>query len=144
MNDNKDIHQYNDIINLPHHQSATRPHMSIHDRAAQFAPFAALVGYDDAVKETARLTDERITLSDNALEILNTKLNYIKEHISEQPVVTVTYFQADEHKTGGEYITYTGNLWKIKDYEHIIVFQDCKEVFIDDIMEIESPMFSEY
>ena len=81
---------YEDIINLPHYQSATRAHMSNHDRAAQFSPFAALTGYGDAVKETARLTDSRVELDEYGLDKLNERLNWIGEHISEQPEVSIT------------------------------------------------------
>ena len=80
MNDNKDIHQYNDIINLPHHQSATRPHMSNYERAAQFSPFAALTGHDEAIKETARLTDRKIEIDEYAKDDLNIKLQIIDDN----------------------------------------------------------------
>lgn len=130
--------KYKEIIHLPHKQSATRPHMPVADRAAQFAPFAALVGYDDAVRETARLTDSRRELSDGALAQLNTKLNYIQEHLGEQPEVTITYFQPDSKKSGGTYLTCTGIVKRIDDYEHTILMQDGREIFIDDISEIGS------
>lgn len=130
--------KYKEIIHLPHKQSATRPHMPVADRAAQFAPFAALVGYDDAVRETARLTDSRRELSDGALAQLNTKLNYIQEHLGEQPEVTITYFQPDSKKSGGAYLTCTGIVKKVDDYEHTVLMQDGREIFIDDISEIGS------
>lgn len=130
--------KYKEIIHLPHKQSATRPHMPVADRAAQFAPFAALVGYDDAVKETARLTESRRELSDGALEQLNAKLNYIQEHLDEQPEVTITYFQPDSKKSGGAYLTCTGIVKKVDDYEHTVLMQDGREIFIDDISEIGS------
>lgn len=133
--------RYKDIIHLPHKQSATRPHMAISDRAAQFAPFAALVGYDDAVKETARLTENRRELSDGALDQLNAKLNYIQEHLGEQPEVTITYFQPDSKKSGGTYLTCTGIVKRIDDYEHTVLMQDGREIFIDDITEIASSAF---
>lgn len=133
--------KYKDIIHLPHKQSSTRPHMAIADRAAQFAPFAALVGYDDAVKETARLTDSRRELSECALEQLNAKLNYIGEHLDEQPEVTITYFQPDSRKSGGAYLNCTGIVMKIDNYEHTVLMQDGREIFIEDIVEIESSTF---
>lgn len=129
--------KYKDIIYLPHKQSSTRPHMPIADRAAQFAPFAALVGYDEAVRETARLTESRRELSEGALEQLNAKLNYIQEHLNEKPEVTITYFQPDSKKSGGAYLTCTGIVKRVDDYEHIVLMQDGKEIFIDDITEIE-------
>lgn len=128
--------KYREIIHLPHKQSSTRPHMAVADRAAQFAPFAALVGYDDAVRETARLTESRRELSDGALEQLNAKLNYIQEHLNEQPEVTITYFQPDSKKSGGAYLTCTGVVKRIDDYEHTVLMQDGREIFIDDITEI--------
>lgn len=133
--------KYKDIIHLPHKQSATRPHMPVADRAAQFAPFAALVGYDDAVRETARLTDSRRELSDGALAKLNTELNYIQEHLGEQPEVTITYFQPDSKKSGGAYLTCTGVVKRIDDYEHTVLMQDGREIFIDDITEIGGSAF---
>lgn len=133
--------KYQDIIHLPHKQSSTRPHMPVADRAAQFAPFAALVGYDDAVKETARLTDSRRELSDGALEQLNAKLNYIQEHLDDQPEVTITYFQADSRKSGGAYLTCTGIVKRVDDYEHTVLMQDGREIFIDDITEIGGSAF---
>lgn len=133
--------KYKEIIHLPHKQSTTRPHMPIADRAAQFAPFAALVGYEDAVKETARLTDSRRELSDGALEQLNAKLSYIQEHLDDQPEVSITYFQADSKKSGGAYLTYVGIVKRIDDYGHIVLMQDGREIFIDDITEIGGSAF---
>ena len=90
--------RYDDIINLPHHASSTRPRMSMHDRAAQFAPFAALVGYDDAVAETARLTEYRPELDEQEQRAINERLAYITAHIHEQPEVRIKYFVPDEYK----------------------------------------------
>lgn len=133
--------KYKDIIHLPHKQSSTRPHMAVADRAAQFAPFAALVGYDDAVKETARLTESRRELSDGALEQLNAKLSYIQDHLDEQPEVSITYFQPDSKKSGGAYLTCTGIVKRVDDYEHTVLMQDGREIFIDDITEIGGSAF---
>lgn len=130
--------QYGDIIHLPHKQSDTRPHMAVSDRAAQFAPFAALVGYDDAVRETARLTDSRRELSESELEDLNYKLNYLKEHLADEPEVTITYFQADEKKSGGAYCTCTGIVRKIDDFEHTILLHSGDKIFINDVVAIDS------
>ena len=93
--------RYDDIINLPHHVSPTRQRMSMHDRAAQFAPFAALVGYDDAVAETARLTEARPELDEQEQQAINERLAYIADHIHEQPEVRIKYFVPDERKSGG-------------------------------------------
>ena len=100
--------KYNDIINLPHHVSPTRQRISLHDRAAQFAPFAALVGYDDAVAETARLTATR-----PEQKSINERLAYIADHIKEQPEVRIKYFVPDEHKSGGAIVEVSG---KVKKY----------------------------
>ena len=87
---------YEDIINLPHHVSPKRPQMSMQDRAAQFSPFAALTGYEDAIKETGRLTDVKIELSDEDRELLDQKQQYLQEHIGDRPEITITYFVPDE------------------------------------------------
>lgn len=105
--------RYDDIINLPHHVSTKHPHMSIYDRAAQFAPFAALTGYGDAIDETARLTDRQYELDNDELANLELKLNQLQYMIDKKPRISVTYFEADERKAGGKYITVTGNLDRI-------------------------------
>jgi len=104
---------YDDIINLPHHVSVTRPHMTAVDRAAQFSPFAALTGYDAAIRETARLTDERVELDEYIKDALNKRLQIIAERMKEQPEITITYFQPDTKKSGGANITDTGTVKKI-------------------------------
>ena len=106
---------YADIIDLPHHQSATRPHMSLYDRAAQFAPFAALTGYDDMVKEEARYVGQQIELGEATIEMLNQKLTLIADVIEggTKPTVSITYFAPDEQKAGGKYITTTEKIKKI-------------------------------
>ena len=139
MNDNKDIHQYNDIINLPHHQSATRPHMSNYERAAQFSPFAALTCHDEAIKETARLTDRKIEIDEYAKDDLNIKLQIIDDNPGTE--VTITYFQPDEKKSGGAYLTVTGCVKRIDEYEQTVVFTDRTAIPIDQISEIESELF---
>ena len=96
---------YDDIIDLPHHVSATRPQMSRLDRAAQFAPFAALTGYGAAIKETARLTDERTERSESELSELNERIHILTERIDEHPEVEIIYFKPDERKDAGAYLT---------------------------------------
>ena len=98
-------HKYDDIINLPHHVSKKHPQMSLHDRAAQFSPFAALTGHKAAINETARLTDEKQILSEDVIAKLNEQLNLIKENIGTNPIVTITYFVPDDRKSGGAYIS---------------------------------------
>jgi len=132
---------YDDIINLPHHVSATRPQMSIANRAAQFSPFAALTGYDAAIAETARLTDERKELSEDMLEAISMKLGMLEDATPDRPEVSVTYFQKDEKKAGGAYITATGAVKKIDDYEGVIVLVNGKKINIRDILDIEGKLF---
>lgn len=133
---------YDDIINLPHHISKKHPQMPIADRAAQFSPFAALTGYDAAVRETARLTTERIELDENAKADLDMKLSLLKESLSGSPQISVIYFVADQKKAGGEYITINGSLKRIDVYEGRLVMEDGREIPIEDIMEIESSLFN--
>lgn len=115
---------YGDIINLPHHQAEDRNHMSLYDRAAQFAPFAALVGYDEMVKEEARLTDKELTLSEDERFVLDNKLDFISDLIEnkEHPEITVIYFEPDSFKKGGSYKKYSGVVKKIDSAEEQIVF----------------------
>ena len=115
--------KYDDIINLPHHVSSKHPQMSLHDRAAQFSPFAALTGHSDAVEETARLTESEAMLDDSVVEALNEKLAYLKEHLTEEPVVSITYFEPDKMKDGGKYLTLTGKIKKIDDFAQAVTLE---------------------
>ena len=128
---------YDDIIDLPHHVSATRPQMSMMDRAAQFSPFAALTGYDAAIKETARLTDQKIDLDDYEKEEINDKIQLITEHLGEDFEVVITYFQPDSRKAGGAYVDAVGIVKKIDEYDRVIILQDGKKLPIDDILDID-------
>lgn len=132
---------YEDIIDLPHHVSATRPRMSNIDRAAQFSPFAALVGYDAAVKETARLTDDWMELDENSKTILNEKLHMVLEHAEMNPEIIITYFVKDTKKAGGAYVTTTGILKKVDTYEQMLVMRDGIRIPLADIFEIEGELF---
>ncbi len=133
--------EYDDILHLPHHVSVTRPHMEAIDRAAQFSPFAALTGYEGAIKETARLTDARIELDEYRKEVLNDKLQIIVDRIKEHPSIEITYFQPDEKKNGGAYITATGPVEKIDQYRRMVVLTDGTAVFADEIISIEGKIF---
>ena len=137
MNDYTDKHRYDDILNMPHHVSSTRPHMSMHDRAAQFSPFAALVGYDDAVKETARQTNEKQELTADKIADLNQKIAFLTKHADERPEITIEYFIPDEKKTGGKYVTLSGNFRRIDEYNHNMVFTSGEEIPLNDIFEIK-------
>ncbi len=134
--------KYNEIIYLPHHVSKTRPQMPMSDRAAQFAPFAALTGYDAAIKETGRLTDERIELDVEALSALDMKYQLLMEALDEAPEVTITYFQPDERKAGGKYVSAVGAVKKIDDFERRITMQDGVKIPMDDVLSIEGELFS--
>jgi len=133
--------KYDDILNLPHHVSASRPHMPAADRAAQFAPFAALTGYDAAVRETARQTDARLELDECEKEALNDKLRVIDEHLENAPEVTVTYFRPDGRKAGGAYVTVSGAVRKIDGYARVVVLADGGRIPIDEIAGIDSDLF---
>lgn len=128
--------RYDDIINLPHHVSPTRQRMSMHDRAAQFAPFAALVGYDDAVAETARLTESRPELDEQEQQAINERLAYIADHIPEQPEVRIKYFVPDERKSGGAIVEIFGKVKKISATDETIVMADGCIIPITDVMDI--------
>lgn len=132
---------YDDIIHLPHHVSATHPHMPIADRAAQFSPFAALTGHNEAIKETARLTDQKIELGEDEQLALEQRLNILADTDTDYPEVSVTYFKLDEKKSGGSYVTVVGQVKKIDDYERIIVMMDGINIPIEDIMKIKSELF---
>lgn len=133
---------YEDIINLPHHVSATRPQMPMSDRAAQFSPFAALTGYDAAIKETGRLTDAKIELDDEELNNLNMKFQLLVEHLEDEPEVAITYFKADERKAGGAYLEASGIVKKLDDFERVITMQDGTKIPMDDILNIDSDVFA--
>lgn len=130
------MNKYDDIINLPHYESKTRKRMSLEARSAQFAPFAALTGYDDKVKETARRTDKRIELSDEEYNIINTKLQIIKEHIKEQPEINFVIFVKDKLKDGGKYEEVNGKVRVIDEVNEEIILVDKRKILLKDIYDI--------
>ena len=129
---------YDDIINLPHHVSRTRPQMPRADRAAQFAPFSALVGYGAALVETARLTDRRIELEEDDRAALDRKQQELLERIGERPEVAITWFVPDARKEGGQYITTVGRLKRIDEVRRVMVLVDRTEIPLDDVFDIEA------
>lgn len=129
--------KYDDIIDLPHYEPKHHARMSMSGRAAQFSPFAALTGFGAVIDETARLTDDKIELGESAVEALERRLNGLAAHIGEHPEVTVTYFEPDEHKSGGAYLTHTGALHRIDEQTHELVFADGKRVKLGELLEIE-------
>ena len=141
--DNQDNHRYDDIINLPNPTSKKHPRMSQSGRAAQFSPFAALTGHEAAIKETARQTDEKLMLSDEVIAELNEKLKLIAETIGAQQRIKITYFVPDNKKAGGAYISYSGCVKKIDEYEHTVVMEDKTVIPIEQISDIEGEMFGD-
>ena len=130
------MNKYDDIIDLPHHVSKTRKPMSLYNRAAQFAPFAALTGYDDAIEETARLTETKVELSDELKNDLNQKINFIKNNIKVHPEITIKYFVRDNKKSGGIYKSLTSIIKKVDDFNKCLIFADNTNVYFDDIISI--------
>ena len=136
-----DTRKYDDIINLPHHVSTSHRSMSLLDRAAQFAPFAALAGYEEAVKETRRLTDKKKELDDSEKEKLNARLQLVKDYLEAKPIIEITYFVPDERKSGGAYVTSTGYVKKINTYKSILIMDDGTEIPIKEIVDVEGEIF---
>lgn len=134
---------YSKIISLPHHQSATRKRMSNYDRAAQFAPFAALTGHDEAIKETARLTDDYMEMGEDRLGELSAKIQLLIDKLSEQPEITVVYFIPDVRKSGGSYAEKTGIVRIIDEYERKLVFYDGDKILIDRVADFKGEIFSQ-
>lgn len=136
------MNNYEDIINLPHPTSSKHPRMSRESRSAQFAPFAALTGYEDAVKETARLTDERLEIDEGLKSLLNTRLQIILNNIKNKPLIAFTYFVYDKKKTGGKYITATGNVKKLNLVEQYIMLEDKTKIPINEVINITGDIFN--
>ncbi len=136
-----ETHNYDDIIDLPHHQSATRPHMSLVDRGAQFSPFAALSGYEAAVEEAGRLTDGEIELSEDAMDIIDGRLRLLAENIAAAPAVSILHFVHDSRKEGGAYLRTEGRAVKLDEYARCIVLEGGKTIPIDSVRAIDGDMF---
>lgn len=132
---------YDDIINLPHPTSQRHPRMPIRDRAAIFSPFAALSGHGAAIAETARLTERRIELDEDTRAELDRRQAILLGHIDEQPEITITWFQPDEIKDGGAYLTITGRLKKLRELERALLLADGTEIPLEDVVALESGIF---
>lgn len=132
-----DVHEYDDILNLPHHTSKVHPKMSRLDRAAQFAPFAALTGHKEALIETARITEEKKVLDENLKAMLDETLQEIQLRIKTHPKIKITYFQMDEFKSGGAYVTHIKEVKKVDEYYQTLNFMDKTIIKIDDVYAIE-------
>lgn len=137
-------HSYDDIINMEHHVSKKHPQMSLYARSAQFAPFAALTGYEDAVRETARETSERIDIDEEIKGILDSKIQILIEQVKKRPEVSITYFIQDLTKEGGEYVTVDGIVKRIDIDNQCISFVDRREIPINDIIDISGDIFKPY
>jgi len=127
---------YDDIINLPHHTSKRHPRMSMLNRAAQFAPFAALTGFGAAIEESGRLTDEWVELSDVGIYELNKRMAQLIERQAEHPEVSIVYFKPDARKHGGSYKTISGNIKRIDETERMVELTDGKKIPMNAIVEI--------
>ena len=134
------MNKYADIIHLSRPKSK-HPSMSLNNRSFQFAPFSALTGYEEKIKETARITSSKIDLTEEEKLKLNDKLEWLKENIKKQPEVIITYFLADKKKSGGSYQKITGNIRRIDEVEKCLVFRDKTKVFLDDIIDIKSDVY---
>lgn len=137
----EDVSRYLDIIDLPHFVSKERKHMSNLERAAQFAPFAALTGYDDSIREEARLTDSKVELNDEQEDQLNQKFSLLEEHQSEHPLIRITWFCPDERKKGGRYREKDLVLHQIDPVNRLLIASDHSRYPMDDILDVEGQLF---
>ena len=128
--------KYDDIIALPHPEPRTHPRMSLHDRAAQFSPFAALTGHSAAIAETGRLTDSRITLDESEMARVDAALQRLRELLPQAPAVSITYFVPDERKAGGSYQTVTGVVRRIDTVNSVLLLTDQRAIPIPDILDV--------
>ena len=140
------MNEYEDIFHLPHPVSGTHPQMSMHDRVAQFSPFAALSGYEEAVAEEARLTEEKILLDEYEKQRIDDKLQKIRDDLQERgkeekPRISVTYFLPDQRKAGGAYVTVTGQVKKMDTYKQQLLLTDGSAIPFQEILELEGNLF---
>lgn len=136
-------HKYDDIIDHPHHVSWNHPQMPMHDRAYQFAPFAALSGYADSIRETQRLTERKIELDEGTIDMLNRRYRRLMDVLSTQPTISITYFKPDERKEGGAYLTVTGVVRKIDPTGRRIIMQDGTVIPTTEVSAMEGEIFSD-
>ena len=133
--------RYADLLNLPHPTSATHPRMPAGARAAQFSPFAALTGYDAQIREATRTTDRRIELDEQALAVLNRRLQLLQANLAEQPEVTVTWFVPDSRKEGGRYRTVSGRLHRLAQQPPRLILESGEIVPVANLLSVDSPLF---
>lgn len=132
--------KYSDIINLPAH-TITHPHLSLYDRAAQFAPFAALTGFGAVINETSRLTDKKPELDAESARLLNERIKIIEENIKLKPQIEVTLFVPDSKKSGGSLQKSRGKIRRVDVFERELIFDDKTKIPMDDIMFIQGELF---
>ena len=140
----KDPHRYDDIIGLPRFVSRGRKHMSNYDRAAQFAPFDALTGYDEAIEETGRTTEDEAVLGENEMQVLDMRFRIIQEHLSQRPVIFLRYFEPDLYKEGGAYREETVRVKKIDLNQRILISEEKKRYDLDSIVSVNGDLFDAY
>ena len=128
--------KYDDIINMSHPEPKGRPRMSLQNRAAQFSPFAALTGHNEAIQETGRITNEKISLAEDSITDINNRLKWIKDHIKEKPEISLAYYVPDSRKSGGKYIVATKNVIKLDEYSNTITLADGTVVAVHNILNI--------
>ena len=143
MDEKKEFHKYDDIINLPHPVSKTHPRMSLHDRAAQFSPFAALTGYAGVIRETARLTDRKIELDETMLTALNERYRLLLSVLDTEPEVEITYFVPDERKSGGAYRTVSGVVKKADEFTRRLILTDGTVIPMEDVLMLDGAIFGQ-
>lgn len=135
---------YEDIVNLPPHISKKYPQPTMEERAARFAPFAAITGYEEMVLEEARVTEEWVELDDGTKSILNEKLQIILDYLRDEPTITFTFFEPDKKKSGGAYVSLTGTVKRIDEYEKCVMLTDGTKIPIERIFGIESDLFGTF
>lgn len=134
--------EYSDIFDRPHHVSTKRPQMSRPNRAAQFSPFAALTGYDSLVAESARVTEQKVELSEEEYEVLNKRFNYLQDQLSELPIVQVLYFEPDKKKSGGSYVEFSGTIKRVRQHEGVLLTTTGIEIPFESIADLSSEFFA--
>lgn len=143
MTDNREVFPYEDILHMPRPVSTRRSKMSMLDRAAQFSPFSALTGLDDAINETTRLTEGRVELTEEEKARLNARLQFIVEHKAYNETLIIRYFEYDLLKTGGAYLTASGSIKKVDSYEQSVIMDDGRSIPIDHIYSIDGDLFKD-
>lgn len=135
---------YDDMLYLPHPTSRRHPRMPVADRAAIFSPFSAVSGHAEAVVEAERHTDQKVELAEDQRQLLDWKYQLLEANIEQRPEASVTWFQPDQRKAGGSYVTSTGRVKKIDGIERILVLAGGAKIPLDDIIEIDASVFESY